>query len=119
MSRGVPTGPVTADLYRQVLEAVAQAIDIPGAATAGDDEIRDEILSQRADRAAYAIQTVLRHSDDAEIVHGAIVMLKRNLGDHEYEEPLYVVDSHTSTGRGDPARVLGLGAMLLPKGAHR
>lgn len=117
MSRGAPTGPVTAELYRQVLQAVAEAIDLPDAVTAGDEEIRDEILAQRADRAAYAIQTVLRHSDDAEIVHGAIVTLKRNLDGHEVEEPLYVVDSHTSTGRGDPARVLGLGAMLLPKAA--
>lgn len=35
--------------------------------------------------------------------------------DTDDEEPLYVVDSYTSTGRGEMARVLGLGATLLPK----
>jgi hypothetical protein len=86
MSRGAPTGPVTAELYREVLEAVAEAIDLPDGATADDEEIRDEILGQRADRAAYAVQTVLRYSHDAEIVHGAMVMLKRNLGGNPYKD---------------------------------
>lgn len=87
MRRGVPTGPATAELYRQVLEAVAEAIDLPMAADRGyDDEVREEILGQRADRAAHAIRTVLRNGDDAAIVSGAITMLKQNLGGNPYKD---------------------------------
>jgi hypothetical protein len=72
---GIPTRPATSEDLHAALEVVAEAIDLPLAAT--DDEIRDEILAQRADHAAYAIQTILKNMDDAEIVRGAIVTLKQ------------------------------------------
>lgn len=74
------------DLCRAALEAVSEAIDLPQAATADDDEIRDEIMAQRADRAAWALHVILSNADDDDIVRGAVVMLRSQLRSFPYKD---------------------------------
>ena len=44
---------------RDILEAVREAIDIPNAATVGDQEIRDKILVERVSHAVVMLQSIL------------------------------------------------------------
>ncbi|MCW2943385.1 MAG: hypothetical protein JWR24_102 [Actinoallomurus sp.] len=52
------------DHYRKVCEVVLEALDIPYAATHGDDEIRDKILDRRLAQAVSALTFILDDGPD-------------------------------------------------------
>lgn len=51
--------PITADEYRQVLEVVREAIDIPHPATAGDGRVHGDILFMRTMHAMTMVRSIL------------------------------------------------------------
>lgn len=57
---------MTAELYRDALVAVREALDIPHAATAGDEEIRQRIFDRRLIQVTTMLRFVL-DEDDADV----------------------------------------------------
>lgn len=62
------------------LRAVLEALDIPNAATVGDQRTRDKILVERADHARLMLRTVLGH--DTHDPAWAIEYLRARLAEH-------------------------------------
>ena len=66
---------------RDVLEAVREAIDIPNAATVGDQEVRDRILLERVSHVTTMLDGILR-DDAADDVGWAVAYLRARLAEH-------------------------------------
>jgi hypothetical protein len=76
--------PITESAARDALAAVAEAIDIPHGATAGDQETRDKILLERAGHAVVMLRSIL--GDHAILdVPWSVEYLRARLGEHPAE----------------------------------
>jgi len=67
--------------YRDALEAVRDALDIPHAATNGDDEIRARILDHRVAEALVMLRGILREDTPADVAWSA-AYLRDRLAEH-------------------------------------
>jgi hypothetical protein len=67
---------------RDVLEAVREAIDIPHAATMGDQEVRTKILIERAGHAVVMLEAVLDGSHPAPDIPWSVSYLRAQLAEH-------------------------------------
>lgn len=65
---------------REALEAVREALDVPHAATVGDQEIRDKILVERAGHALVMLQGIL--GGDTSDPAWSVAYLREQLAKH-------------------------------------
>ena len=76
--------PIPESAVRDALAAVAEALDIPHGATAGDQETRDKILLERAGHAVVMLRSIL--GDHATLdVPSSVEYLRARLGEHPAE----------------------------------
>jgi hypothetical protein len=68
--------------YRGALEAVREAIDIPHAATVGDEDKRTAILLERAGHAVVMLSSVLDGSYPAPDIPWSVAYLRDRLAEH-------------------------------------
>ncbi len=103
-----PQGPdqagITIHEYRDALEAVREALDIPHGATVGDQEIRDRILIKRVMHAAGMLERVL--SDDPYVdIPWQVAYLRARLAEHpavryrSWDERMAELDASRGGGR--------------------
>ncbi len=67
---------------REALEAVLEAIDIPHAATMGDEEKRTAILVERAGHAVVMLNAILHGEHPAPDIPWSVVYLRARLAEH-------------------------------------
>jgi hypothetical protein len=80
---GVPTGgPPSCEASRETLEAVLEALDIPHAATVGDDEIRAKILEHRLGHTVVMLKSVLREEHPTPDIPWSVAYLRTRLAEH-------------------------------------
>lgn len=68
------------DLAREVLDVVLEALDIPYAATAGDDETRQKILDQRLMQLVVSLRTL--RDDPGRDAAWTLAYLREKLAEH-------------------------------------
>jgi hypothetical protein len=70
--------------YREALEVILEALDIPHAATHGDDEIRDKILDRRLMQTVTTLRAILDDGPDRPDVDVAwnLGYLREKLAEH-------------------------------------
>lgn len=71
--------------YRSALEAVLEALDVPHAATVGDEEIRNRILLERVGHTVVMLKSMLRDEHPAPDAAWAVSYLRAQLGEHPAE----------------------------------
>jgi hypothetical protein len=68
--------------YREALEAVRDALDIPHAATVGEQRVRDAILIERAGHAAVMLNAILDGEHPAPDIGWSAAYLRARLAEH-------------------------------------
>jgi hypothetical protein len=68
------------DLAREVIDVVLEALDIPYAATAGDEEIRGEILDQRLMQLVVSLRAL--RDDPGRDAAWMLAYLRERLAEH-------------------------------------
>lgn len=68
--------------YRAALEVVLEALDIPLAATTGDDDRRRRIFDQRLGWTIVSLEYLLSHDERPEDIQWSIDYLRKKLAEH-------------------------------------
>jgi hypothetical protein len=74
--------PITEAAARDALAAVLEALDIPHAATMGDQETRNKILLERAGHAVVMLRSVLDGEHPAPDAPWSVAYLRERLAEH-------------------------------------
>lgn len=115
---------MTRDEALDALAAVPEALDIPHAATVGDEEVRAKILDQRVGHTVVMLQSILHEKHPAPDAAWSIGYLRARLAEHPvvgyrtWDERVAELDAAkardgvpTSAG---PRAERGMGAIVRP-----
>ena len=81
--RSVTTdGSLSCEASPEALEAVLEALDIPHAATVGDEERRTAILVERAGHAVVMLRAILHEQHPAPDIAWSVAYLRDRLAEH-------------------------------------
>ena len=73
---------MNAEEARDALGAVLEALDIPHAATVGDEETRAKILAERTGHAVVMLRAVLHEEHPAPDIPWSVAYLRERLAEH-------------------------------------